>query len=99
MVTKPKNWFNRYQINELASCKCPRCDTSYKFGPVFDHDIRWCSHCGAVLVEWNMNNHLYIIDKEMATPLVKAIIEYLAPLDEYQAFHELNELLSFLGQE
>jgi hypothetical protein len=94
-----KNWFKMVNIYNLTSCTCPRCGASYTVGPIFDHDILLCNDCGAPLVEWNMNFNVYLIDVEKAPSIVKQIVEYLAPLTEHQAFHELLSLLRFLGVE
>jgi hypothetical protein len=100
MVTNSQSrWFSRGNIHNLKSCICPRCGASYTVGPIFDHDMQTCLNCGASLAEWNMNFNIYLIDVEKAPLIVKKIIEYLAPLDEHNAFHQLLELLRFLGVE
>jgi len=100
MVTSSQDrWFSRENIHNLKSCTCPRCGAPYSIGPIFDHDVQTCSNCGASLVEWNMNFNIYLIDVEKAPPIVKSIIEYLAPLDEHNAFHQLLGFLRFLGVE
>jgi hypothetical protein len=44
-----------------------------------------------------MSSAAYVIDIERAPDIVKALIEYLRPLDEHQAYHQLRELLRLFG--
>ncbi len=82
---------------DLNAAYCPACNAPYQVGPIFDHDPRSCTQCGAVLIEWNMMTSIFIIDRDQAPALVRNIIEYLAPCTEQQADEELLQLLRFLG--
>ena len=90
-------WYRRAAVGDLGQLQCPRCRTHWIFGPIFDHDPRWCPHCKAELREWNMNGGIYLIDAERAPRLVQALLAHLKTLDEPTAFHQLDELLRFLG--
>lgn len=91
-------WFNRV-YNFEHPLHCPHCDAPYAIGPIFDHDVHSCLHCNTLLVEWNMLSVAYLIDLDRAPDIVKALVKYLQPLTEPQAFQELLSLMQFFGVE
>lgn len=92
-----QKWYVRIENFDLGAAHCPRCGVPYTVGPVFDHDPHPCLNCGATLVEWNLMNPIFIIDRDRAPEILKSIMDYLALLTEQQANIALYELFSFLG--
>ena len=100
MATNPKpNWFSRASISKQQLPKCPRCNSNYPFGPLFDHHPRVCPSCKLPLIEWALTSVIYLIDFEQAPPIVKNLITYLGTLPEPEAEQELECLVNFLQKE
>jgi hypothetical protein len=83
-------WFSRVLPESISDAKCPRCGAPFDVNAIFDHHPRSCVGCGTVLVEWNLNRHVYILDKERAPALVRSIMDLTGPMDEHRAGVELD---------
>ncbi|MDH5771306.1 MAG: hypothetical protein OEZ25_08480 [Candidatus Bathyarchaeota archaeon] len=80
----------------LSNFECPRCSSKYPIGPIFDHDPNICSGCGSKLIEWNLIEHIYLIDYENAPGIIKKIIEYLEDENEHDAYVEVKHIIGLL---
>ena len=102
-------WYSRLTVADVTEAdlnnpsrlalllSCPRCGYPFPFSPLFDHHPNRCRKCNAALVEWNMTNYIYLIDKDNAPPVVAALIAHTALLPEPEAEQSIRELLRFLG--
>lgn len=95
MSSSTEKWYSRV-ANFEHPLQCPRCNSPYGSGPLFDHDPRICYNCGITIIEWFMISVVYLIDIERAPEIVKTLVNYMQSLSESDAHDQLLSLLMFL---
>jgi len=92
MDTKPM-WYSKWITGEgIGDTSCPACGSPFPLDIAFDNAPRVCPSCKKPLVEWNFLSMVLIIDPEKAPPLVRMIVDFLAPMADYEAEETLKQV-------